>query len=68
MSAVIILLSKSNFYLSKNIFILFIFHENQLNFMNFILKIFAKNNNAIFNEKITFIIKKYFWQNYYIKL
>ena len=30
MSAVIILLSKSNFYLSKNIFILFIFHENQI--------------------------------------
>ena len=40
MSAVIILLSKSNFYLSKNIFILFIFHENQFNFIKFFLKNF----------------------------
>ena len=59
MSAVIILLSKSNFYLSKNIFISFIFHENQLNFMNFFMEIFAKNNATNFsNEKKHFHYQK----------
>ena len=46
MSAVIILLSKSNFYLSNNIFILFIFHENQI---LWIFEISLKMMSAIFS-------------------